>query len=1485
MNLQESQNRINELMARFVAQVKGATAMSRTDINLVAEDVLVPLLSEIYGHTDLKNLNISEGPNSPAIDLGDKGTRTAYQITSRRDSQKIKDTLKKFIAHKLYEEYDRLVIYILTEKQSRYQGRGFDEIIQDKFCFDKENDILDYQDLLREILGFSLNKSRKVEHILEQHFGAERDYFFDGLELDMDWFKRQFDKQMTGVSAKFDSSLHTETNVDAEIHALLSDKAFVGQITEWIKKIEEELCDLKEAIDDLNSPIPYIEWSEEEKSKVIKAAESLQEALGNMKAQLKQASDFLVDKNFSEAQSIDWKLALDQLHTDFDAYRKVGWESGTSKMKCTVGKESEEQALRYAVNRVHRPDSLVANLLDKFFPSVIWQHGLINESDLHILGDAGIGKTHIACNICADRLKNGLPALFVRGNLFTTEQPIEAQLQTILDIPPSYSWHDFLQALSAAAEAYHTRIPLIIDGLNESTHNGTFSKIWELGLKGLVQEIAQTKNVVLITTCRGSYEEAIWKEVIPHEDIIRGKIIWKDKDSLNLVYAYGFDPYEEVEPAVEKYFKAYKITANLTLASLTQFRHPIYLKIFCETKNRARKTEKQVYVGEQTLFEVFEEYLSQCNRAVCKRLGLHPKTIIVQSALNKMAAYLWRHKVREIPFEELVHIVDGQSREHLDWQSSKTRAIESEGLLVYRNWAGVGEVMHFTYDLFGGYLIAKYLVEQAAGDVQGFLNSGEVETALFGENHQILHPMHEDIVRCLAALLPAKTGQFLYELSDNRRTFGLSIRALFEISPRDINEKCINLVTYLFDQYPDDRNWLLKLAETTVGHPDHPFKASFWSKQLSVLSMPERDLSWTEYVRHNRYSFEGKLISFEETCQNDQNISGSGKKQLLLLAEYIMWLLTSTVRPLRDKATRALYWYGRRFPQEFFKKLVMKSFKINDPYISERMLAATYGIAMARHNNFEDDNFLEEVLPIYGRGLYENMFKSNAPYATTHILARDYARRTIDIALGHHPDLLTEEERERITPPFADGGIREWCESEDRNEGEYEKGPAPLRMDFKNYTLRGLANYDSNADESERVKANIYWRIYDLGFSLESFGEIDKRISEENWRHGRYNEDARKIDRYGKKYSWIAFYELAGYRQDNNLLRDRYDEDRISGADIDPSFPDEQQEYNLVTENFLGDPEMSVEEWISKTPPPDMTKYLKVDNLCEQQGSWVLLNGYLSQKDDQANRDMFAFFRGLIVKSEETEEIVEILRNHEKIDGHSIPSYPEDSRTFAGEIPWCNTYPSNKWEEFGFLIGTSLVPTEQLELLRNGEPIFFMEEFEVWNIIQDLIGNEDKEGLETLLSEHNLEIRIKTDEIEQRERKEFEVLVPVRENCWEESCSVVIPERTITLPAREIAEYLCLCGQPQSFDLFEKEGRRASISFRYGEKWGEMQHFTYLREDLLERYLEEINGELIWVIWGECRQLLQGDQVFQDIDIPYKLFRDIKSYPHIKSEN
>ena len=161
MKLLHSQNRINELMSRFVAQIHGATAMGRTDINHVAETILIPLFSEIFDLHNLKNLNATEGKNFPGIDLGDENARIAFQVTSTSSSSKVKNTLQKFVDHKLYKKFDKLIIYILTEKQSSYSGSGYEEIIQETFTFDKDKDIIDYRDILRACLKSYVNKRIK----------------------------------------------------------------------------------------------------------------------------------------------------------------------------------------------------------------------------------------------------------------------------------------------------------------------------------------------------------------------------------------------------------------------------------------------------------------------------------------------------------------------------------------------------------------------------------------------------------------------------------------------------------------------------------------------------------------------------------------------------------------------------------------------------------------------------------------------------------------------------------------------------------------------------------------------------------------------------------------------------------------------------------------------------------------------------------------------------------------------------------------------------------------------------------------------------------------------------------------------------------------------------------------------------------------------------------------------------------------------------
>ena len=123
--------------------------------------------------------------------------------------------------------------------------------------------------------------------------------------------------------------------------------------------------------------------------------------------------------------------------------------------------------------------------------------------------------------------------------------------------------------------------------------------------------------------------------------------------------------------------------------------------------------------------------------------------------------------------------------------------------------------------------------------------------------------------------------------------------------------------------------------------------------------------------------------------------------------------------------------------------------------------------------------------------------------------------------------------------------------------------------------------------------------------------------------------DEKQIDTV--KYSWIALYELAGFRQDKGLIWNFNEDVCILEVDIDPSFPAEEHRHNLIKEDFLGDKEKSTKEWVSKNYPPDLTSYLKIDTLYgeqgPEQGPWILLRGHMNQQNKQDNRKYLPFLK------------------------------------------------------------------------------------------------------------------------------------------------------------------------------------------------------------------------------------------------------------------
>ncbi len=201
--------------------------------------------------------------------------------------------------------------------------------------------------------------------------------------------------------------------------------------------------------------------------------------------------------------------------------------------------------IRETERKLRKPWWIAKDLVEDLCDTVVHLKNA-EEKELHLIGRGGMGKTHIISHTCHERLNSNLPAIFIAGVHFTNSEPINTQILNILDIPRSYSWHDFLLSLDSVGEAYNTKIPLIIDALNEATINGIFSSVWKNGLAGFVKEISELKNVALLTTTRDTYVDAIWLDNKPE----------------NMIQVEGFDS-DILEEAIEKYFTWYKIRPNI----------------------------------------------------------------------------------------------------------------------------------------------------------------------------------------------------------------------------------------------------------------------------------------------------------------------------------------------------------------------------------------------------------------------------------------------------------------------------------------------------------------------------------------------------------------------------------------------------------------------------------------------------------------------------------------------------------------------------------------------------------------------------------------------------------------------------------------------------------------------------------------------------------------------------------------------------------
>jgi hypothetical protein len=1052
-----------------------------------------------------------------------------------------------------------------------------------------------------------------------------------------------------------------------------------------------------------------------------------------------------------------------------------------------------------------------------------------------VLADAGGGKTHLSAALTQSSEKRSAGILLQGKYLKNGQTHHDLARRLTINGKPLDSFEQLLTAVDSAAKRENCRLPLVIDGLNEAEN----PKDWKEILSIIQEQIKAFPNILIVCTLRtGEHKRTGWHGWM--EDTLNTRETFAVQalpEGIRELSSDGFE--EDMMDAIHKYFDYYKIDVNENMRVPSDFlNHPLNLRIFCEVTNPKREEPKEIHRFPTSLSPLFDQYISN----ICIRIGamshVNYRKEEIQSAIYRLGMMFWEQMARDIPESDYRTAISDVS----DWDKCFVNLFSQEGLL-FRNPGDEPHqyVLTPVYDLLGGHIIASALLEKYRRDRDFEWFNTENTTNLFKGNGS--HPLSEDILKSLVALVPMRmrNEQLWKKISDD----ALKTQALLHTAKLEadhIDSDTVEALSKLVRDKPEYQHEIFNILWLNKGDPVHPLNAKFLNTLLEKMSVSERDLVWTEWVRSEKKSILSSIKSIARSWKEDLDVVSESDS---LKALAIKWLLTTTDHQLRNIVTSILFQFGRVNPKALFDETIA-SLKVNDPYVPERMLAACYGTSIAIGTKLpHNSSFISGILSTFASQLFDALFKEHAPYRTTHKFMRDYASKIIEFTQYQNPNFFTESDFRITQSPYQSKIWSNWGEASIDSEEHHIQKESPFAMDFENYTIGSLvperSNYNFKHKKYIKIRNQILWRVQSLGWAYDKYKDIEERITSLHG-YGRGSESGQKVDRYGKKYSWIAYHEMDGYLRDSGELEDKYDSWRRDTGNIDPSFLSPLQSGELIKESLLGDPGSDTKSWVLSEKGPDISHYLVNSNL-EEEGTWVALDGYYTKENKKLNREMFLFVRSFLVSNVHKPQVIEKLKKQD-MSGRWPPEKQELDNIFWLEIPWSNSFQTDHIDEFSFI---------------NGE--------EEALISEPIIETDDEARISFTLKEVK------------GKRKTYEKYPMVLPVCDLRYGKIDGESGQITTLTKQLIDYLDLMGQPQSYDLFTRAGEKAILYKEHDtDSYRDKQSLLYMRKDLLDKYLDANQVSLIWVVWGERSNIRSTFSHTNRQDFNYKTFSTVSVY-------
>ena len=1200
---------------------------------------------------------------------------------------------------------------------------------------------------------------------LDTHLVGEaeilRSTYFGDLILTPDSLKNLHEQSIAPIQDRWIPEVHIRVGAENEIRRAL------GEPEHW-PEVKEQLGGLTTSIEELDAAVAEVEEQHRE------ATASLADDLKELRDAFKAIAGALTERDFATAiqfAASEWSPRLTPAEG-----RRLAREFRRHGHHCAF-------VVQAGLARQHDSAKLLSRM-----------RRYLSTKAIAVVGPANVGKTHLGVALTAARDTSPC-GLYVEAWPLSRRGTVN-ELLTRLEEIAAKSFVQLLEAVEAAGARAGVRLPVVVDGLNESEDPAN----WKEELSRLMPILDRLQHVVLIVTLR----PPVAKIALP--------------DGVTTLELDGFDS-RLTEEAVKAYFEEYKIDLGGVHLPFERFRNPLFLRIFCQATNPDRSTRVTADEVPATLVAAFIRFRSTVAKRIAGARGgvVRRDEQEILKALDAIALSLWETRRRAMPFDEIREVIGDKAE---DWTMSLARALRDEGILGTAPDSTGDDRTVILFDAFAGFLIADALIRLRSRDEFLRWVGAKKTVALLGASRneagslasriraalsrlipptlrmpllrhraQRVHPLAPDIRRQLVGLLPRKfPGMQFWQLVDDELREQAIVDAA-DLEGRLLDDRTVDEIARVALQPRfGSSGWLhrLELVERfreVRGAAGHPLNAEFVDGLLSQLSVADRDLRWTEWIRNSDGDHFRDLDVLTKSWQS--RIQRTDEDRLHAL--WVKWLLTSTVRDLRDVATLALYWYGRGEPGELFE-LTLSSLGTDDPNVPERLLAASFGVMMAAPG--ERREFGHE-LNDFINGLWMAFCAEDATNPTDHWLIRHHVAGIVDVtrrywspSLGAHSGewrFVRAEELEPIAREDPRNAPRELV----------------YGLDFANYTVGrlvpGRRSYHYEHPAYQEVCSWIRARVWELGWRNELFSQVEEGIGEQREyplrRQGR-------IELYRKKYGWVGFFEAAGRLVAEGRSPIRDGEVHLSDVDIDPSFPAKPPALPLEFAGFMSEEFEDLENWVSGGSVDVPDELLRPESLGSAQGPWVALSGYLEEEDIESQRRISGFLQAALVERESEQKLRDALASQQHPGSFWGLRLPEAHYVFAGEMTWS-------------------------ACARLG-----LSEDDLQQPYSEVLSGAD-------------------------EQDQVAIERPAHFYGWESYHSATNNAGGYPVPAVTLAESFDLRVIPASLDWCDPNGRRASITCSPPSNVNEAGHLLYFREDLIRDYCAKHNYELVWIVWGE----------------------------------